>query len=459
MSDDASAAQPQPESGPIQFTLEDPSSFERVAHVTVSDTLLEEEREAAARKLASKAKLPGFRAGKVPAHLIRKQFAGQVEQDALESLIPRAYRELLESQEDLHPIAEPRVENLQMPEGEPIRFDLRIEVRPDVAISTDGLAVERVHVPITDARVDQALEELRERNAAWEPVERGAQLDDALMIDYVPLKEDGSPDEEQRNDSYTLLLGSDSVRPEFNSTLQGLEVGDDTEVDVAYPEDYPKEDLRGQTMRFRVKVKEIKEKRVPDLDDAFAQTHTSFSTLAELREDVEKELNRASERESRKQLRERLVDRLIEGNEVPVPPSLEARYVQSMVADYERMTNRQLDPEQRQKFAEQYAGMARRAAQRTILLDNLRRQQEIEASDEDVAAKIEELAAERDMQPEDFRRAVEGANQMDRLRSDLEEDLIFDWLAERAEITVVEHTEDPEEGDSGDDAASTPSKE
>lgn len=451
----------QPDATPIQFTVDEASAFERVAHVTVSDHLLEEERESAARKLAAKAKLPGFRAGKVPAHLIRKQFAGQVEQEALEALIPRAYRELLESQEDLHPIAEPRVDNLQMPEGEPIQFDLRIEVRPDVEIDVGGLAVEQIHVPITEDRVDQALEELRERNAAWEPVERGAKVDDALMIDYVPVNEDGTPDEEQRNDSYTLLLGSDSVRPEFNSALQGLEVGDDTEVDVTYPDDYPKEDLRGQTLRFRVKVKEVKEKRVPDLDDAFAETHTSFQTLAELREDVEKELNRASEQESQKQVRERMIDKLIEANDIPVPPSLEARYLQSMVADYERMMNRQLEEAQREKFREQYAGTAQRAARRTILLDNLRRQHEIEASDEDVAAKIAELAAERDMEPDDFRRAVEGANQMDRLRSDLEEDLIFDWLAERAEITVVEHTEDDAaaETESDEDAASTPSKE
>ena len=457
-SDAQGAAQPEAEANPIQYDLESADVYKRIAHVTVDVAHLERRRADVARQLAAKANLPGFRKGKVPAKVIRSRFGGQVEQEALESLIPDAYRHVIEHEDDLHPISEPRVENLRLEEGEPLGFDLVMEVRPDVEIQgLDALEVEETRAPITDARVEQALAELAERHAEWVTVERGADQGDAMRISYVPLNEDDSPDEENRNDSYSLELGADGVLPEFNAALVGLEVDDETEVEVSYPEDYPREDLRGQTMRFSVKVLDIREKRIPELSDEFASEKTASGSLEELRASLREELEKAAVAESGRRLDEALVDGLLERNELPVPPSLEARYLQAFAEDYQQMTGQQLQGDQRQEFADSFRERARRAARRTILLDNLRRQQSIEVSEEDLKARIAELAAERDMDPAEYEQAVRSADNMDRLRSDLEERRILDFVRDGAKVTVVE--KEPEGSGDGKDSSESKTEE
>lgn len=440
MSSDAQgAAQPEAAPDPIRYELEEADSYKRIAHVSVDAAHVERRREEIARRLAKEAHIQGFRKGKVPAKVIRTRFGGQVEQEALESLIPDAYRHVIDHEKELHPIAEPRVENLKLEEGEPLGFDLVIEVRPELKIEgVEDVAVDETRVTITDDRVQQSLEELAERNAEWETVERGAKLGDAMRISYVPMNENGSPDEENRNDSYSLELGADGVMPEFNSALQGLEVDDDTDVEVSYPADYPREELQGKTMRFSVKILDIREKQVPELNDAFAAEKTESETLEALRASMKTELEKSSENESRKQVEDAIVDALIERNELPVPPSLEARYLQAFAEDYQQMTGQQLEGEQMRQFGDSFRDRARRSAQRTILLDNLRRQEGLEASDEDVQARIAELAKERDMEVPEFERAVQSADNMDRLRSDVEESKILDFLRDKATITVVE---------------------
>ena len=179
----------------ITFELESPESWKRLAHVQVDPSHMERMRTNVAAKLAKSARLPGFRKGKVPVNLILSNYAGQVEQDALEELIPHAYRAVLDAHDDIRPIAEPRVENFKMDEGEPIKFDLIIEVRPEIELTFDGLAVDKIELIITDERVEQALGELAERAARWVPVEdRGAKDGDAMRISYVPLNEDGEPE-------------------------------------------------------------------------------------------------------------------------------------------------------------------------------------------------------------------------------------------------------------------------
>lgn len=437
----AENAQPAPETGsdapmnPIQFELEQREVFQRVAHVTVDVDHVESIRADVARKLQKQAKMPGFRQGKVPMSVIRKNYADQIEQNALERIIPEAYRAVLEGNDDIHPIADPRVEHLNLDEDQPVRFDLVIEVRPEVELKGyQGLEVERIVPEVTEDRVTQALEELAERNAQWIPVERPAQAGDAMQIDFAPLGEDGQPDESKREENYALELGSDGVLPEFNSALLGLQAGEDTQVEVTYPEDYPRQELAGTTKVFEIEVKDIREKRVPAVDDDLAKSISHFETLDELRAEVRKELESSAKSESDKQLRDSLIEKVRGQNEIPVPPSLEARYLQAMAGDYERLVGREMNDAEKREFPQRYAPSARRMAERTIILDNIRRREGIEVSDEDVESRIAELAGERGVTAEEFRQAVEASQNLDRLRHDLEEEKIFAYLLEHANV-------------------------
>lgn len=440
---------PAPTGGdPIAFTLEQPESWKRVAHVEVEPGHVESLRQAVAERIRKKARLKGFRPGKAPLKLIRSSFASEIEQESIESLIPEAYRAVLAKEEGLHPIADPRVTGFKMDEGEPVRFDLVIEVRPELEVTgLDQLAAEKKVTPIGDEDVDGALRELRERNANWVEVERGAVAGDALLIDYVPLADDGNPLEDERNPGYAMELGTQNVLPEFNSALHGLQPGEDTEFEVNYPADFPNEELAGATMKFRVQLKELKEKQLPELDDDFAKAHTPFDSADELRADVRRDLERQARRHDDRELREALVDQLLDRNAVPVPESLERRYIGAMLQDIEQRGGGEgLDDEQRQKLAEGYRPTARRAVQRMVLMDNLRRQFGVEVGDEDITARVRELAEERDVKPEQMRQALESNRAIERLRDEIEEDRIFAALLEKAKVTEVER-ERPAQGE------------
>ena len=177
----------------ISFDLEEAESWKRIAHVTVDQSLMEEMRDTAAKRLGKKIRLDGFRPGKVPAAKVRQVAAAAVEQDALEALIPTVYQKVLEDSDHLHPVADPKVENLDLPEGEPIRFDLVVEVRPDLEITgLDNIEATRYLPPITDERVDEAIQSMLERQAHWHDREEGGvEEGDAVLMDTIPIDADG----------------------------------------------------------------------------------------------------------------------------------------------------------------------------------------------------------------------------------------------------------------------------
>jgi trigger factor len=438
-----------PADAPIQFELESPDQVRRVAHVRIDPAHVERQRVKSAQQIAREIRLPGFRKGKVPVKVIRSRFAGDVEREAMDALIPEAYRHVIDHSETLEPISEPRLENFSMDEGQPVSFDLIVEVRPELEVQGHkGMRLRKEHYRITDERVDQAFEELRERNAKWETVQRGAKADDAMQISYVPLDAEGLPKEDGRNEGYSLTLGAEGVLPEFNSALEGLEVGEDTEVEVQYPEDYPREDLRGETMRFAVSVKDIREKRLPALDDEFAKQCSPAATLEELRTQVRDELEKSAERESERKLHQDIVEQLIERNDPPVPPSLKRRYLEGMAKDYEQMTRQEMDEAAREEFYRRFDAQADIAAKRTILLDNIRRSEKIEISDEELQGKLAELAEERGMDAAGYERAVRASNNLERLRADLEEEKLFEMICAEATVEVVEKDVEPAEDSS-----------
>ena len=436
------------ETSQVRIDLEEAESFQRVAHVTVENEHMEKLRDRVARKLARKVRMDGFRPGKVPVSVVRKQMPGAVEQEALEELVPEVYKQLLDEHDDLHPIADPRVENFDMSEGQPITFDLAIEVRPDLEITgLEAVEVTRYLPPVTDERVDQALQELADRHATWHELEDGAAEEgDAVLMDMVPLDDEKNPVEDERADDQAILVGGDGNLPEINAALVGMQVGEETDVEVNYPVDFPNEELRGSIRTLRIKVKEIRRKDTPEIDDDFAREHSDKETLAELREDVRERMEKGVRRESDRQVREAIVDRLLAINGLPVPPSLEQRYLDAMLHDAVHRQqggdpddhDHEITDEMREKFAEAYRPVAQRAVRKMILVDNLRRQNDVKATDEELDARLAELAEDQGTSPEQMRSLIERAGNLDRLRGDLEEDKVFDLLEEKATITVKE---------------------
>lgn len=430
----------------ISFDLEEAESWKRIAHVTVEQSYMEEMREAAARRLGKKIRLDGFRPGKIPPAKVRQVAAAAVEQEALENLIPNVYQKVLQDEEGLHPVSDPRVENLDLPDGEPIRFDLVVEVRPDLEITgMEKIEATRYLPPITEERVDEAIQSMLERSAHWHEREDGAvEEGDAVLMDTIPLDAGGNvnPDEPAEEDQ-AVLVGGEGMLPEFTAALVGMNKGEETDIEVNYPVDYANEDLRGSIRKLRIVVREIRFKHLPDLDDEFAKEHSGKDTVAGMREMVREQLTRGTQRESDRQLREQLVDKLLELNEIPVLPSLEERYVQAMVEDFARQQGlEEATEEQKKQLSEAWRPMAQRSVKRMLLVDSLRRGREIKVEEEEFNARLAEMAEQQGTDPDRFRLLLERAGNLDRIRGEMEEDKVFDLIEESAKITVAEEMAD-----------------
>ena len=442
---------------PIRIDLEAAESFQRVAHVSVEPAHIESLRERAARKLAKKVKMAGFRPGKVPPRIVRAQMPAEVEQEAFEALVPEVYRQILQENEDIHPVADPRVENLDVPEEGGVHFDLSIEVRPELEITgLEDIEVTRHLPPITEEQVDKALEAFVERQGHWEDKEDGhAAEGDAVLIDTVPLDAQGQAIDAEAEVDHPVLVGSDGNLPEINAALVGMQAGEETEVEVNYPVDFPIDDLKGTTRTLRLKVKEVRTRVLPELDEAFVREHTQFESVEELRTRTREQLEKRVREESDRHLRDQLIERLLERNEVPVPPSLEARYLQAILTDLAKSQGGEkpleFDEQTKAKLAEAYRPMARRAVQRMVLVDNLRRAHDLKVSDEELKARIAEMAQEQGSSPEQLEGLIRRAGNLERLRSDMEEEKVFALLEEKAKVTVSEEAPaEAGQSDSGD---------
>jgi trigger factor len=278
--------------------------------------------DAAVRALARRTRIPGFRPGKAPRPVLERHLGpGVVLDEAVDHLMQDAYREAL-LKEDILPLSNADVEVVQAEEGKPLIFNATVPIRPDVTL---GDYRNFNFVPeletIDDARVDQVIEELRDQNATLAAVEnRGAQDGDYAVISFVGTK-DGEPFEGGTSERMPLILGQERLIPGFEANLLGLTVGDTTEFDITFPEDYPEPSMAGQVAHFSVELKELREKILPELDDDFLASLGTFESLDALKADVRTRL----EANAIDRARHRFADRIIEyavANATVEPPEV-----------------------------------------------------------------------------------------------------------------------------------------
>src|SRR3954452_17783682 len=269
----------------------------------------------AARSLAREMRLPGFRKGKAPPSLVIQRLGfGPVLEEAIRDSLPEWYeRALLGSA--VSPVGDPSVEIVSTPEaeGEPLGFKFEIGVRPEAKLGEyRGLDVGRAETDVPEDIVDREIERIREGFAKLEPVERPAAAGDALLIDFEGLL-DGKPFEGGAATDYLLELGSGRLIEGFEEKLTGATAGEERKVEVTFPDDYQAEQLAGEDAVFTVKVKEVREKILPELDDDFAADASEFDSMEELRKDIEARLGEAVGQRIEQDFRVAAIDAAVEG--------------------------------------------------------------------------------------------------------------------------------------------------
>ena len=394
--------------------------------------------ERVAKEFARVARVPGFRPGKAPVTLIRRQFAEDIKSEVLQSLVPGQIERAV-TEKKMVPVTQPQIDKVDFAESGPVKFRAIFEVLPEFDLGQyKELEVEIEDLKISDADVGKTLEELRDRAANFVPVEGRAIADG----DYAQLKLKGIPmggGEPIEADSVLCHIGGEETMDAFNSHLRGAASGEHKSFDVTYPEDYPDAKLKGKTYSYNVEILGIKEKKRPELNDEFAKDVSDVQTLADLREKIRENLEAARNQRQTEQTREKILAKLVSLHDFPLPEALVEQQMDSRLERTVRSLAAQgVDP---RAVNVDWVSLRRRQRERAIedvkaelLLDKIATEEKIDATDEDLDKQIAALAERSGESATAVRARLTSQGALDRMKSKLRSDKTLEWLSRNTRV-------------------------
>ena len=386
----------------------------RVPAETVADA-----EDKAARRYATKLRLPGFRPGKAPAAIVRKRFGPAIREEALNTLLNEAYKEVLE-REKIQPAGQPRVEHVHFHEGQPLTFELHVEVRPEIVLArTSGFRVQRNRRPVSDDQVRDQIEHLRDQRATWTPVDEKPLPGDLVSVELATADESGAMPEPKQ---YQVVLGAGQAIPGVEEVIMEATPGQTLERPVKWPDDFPDEAQRGKTKAVRVKLVDVKRKQVPELDDAFAREVGDFDSIDALTRTVREDLDRHADRDADAEVRQRLVDDIISANPFDIPKSWVDQMVEAYIEAY------QVPEEERERFRGEFRAVAERQVRRDLVIETIAEKQNLKATESDIDTRVAEVAEKRNADPGQVYASLQKAGRIRELERSITEDKVFAWL-------------------------------
>ena len=406
----------------IEITTKKSEGVQRLLGVSVPVETVRTAEDQAARKYASRVRLPGFRPGKAPPAMVRKKFGDAIRQEALESLVQEAYKEVVE-REKLKLAGQPHVHDVQFAEGKPLTFDLHLEVRPEIKLArTSGFRVTRALPTITDEQVTEQIENLREQRATWTPVEERPAPQDMVTVELATADENG---EIPAGKEYRLVLGTGQAIPGIEEVIMEALPGQTVERPVRWPDDFPDEEQRGKTKMVRVTLRDVKRKSLPPLDDALARDVGDFDSLEAMLTAVREDLRRHAERTADADVRQKLIDEILGANPFDVPPTWVNQLVKAYAEAY------QVPTDESGRFADEFRAMAERQVRRDMVIDTLSEQENLKATEADIDERIAEVAQKRNQDPGQVYASLQKANRLSEIERSITEERVFAWLLER----------------------------
>ncbi len=372
----------------------------RIISIEVAPERFRDERERVLKGMLKTVAVPGFRKGKVPADIVRQRFSDEIKAKALKSMLPLAYGHAVTA-EKLQPIGEPVFSDIEAPEDKPVTFRVEVEVVPDMSLARyRGIAGEEETIEVSGEEIDSVLGNLQKREAEYIAVDRPAVTGDVVVLDYAPVRLDGTVNEKKRVSDYPVQLGAGQLFPAFEEAVAGTAAGATARVDITYPENYKPERLAGRTVPYEFTVKDVKEPRLNALDDAFAaKIDASFKTITDLRENLAGRLRAEKEKEEHKKRQETAIDLLIEENPFEVPRSMFERFSEELRSDGERRRKAlgmapEEDAEKQKEIEKTIETVARRSIKRYFIIEHITDKEKITIGDEELRAEIERVADE-----------------------------------------------------------------
>ena len=417
--------------------------------------------EAKVRELGRRVRVPGFRPGKAPRRVVENHLGRDyIYYEALQEKLPAWYSEAV-IEADLRPIDRPEIHfDDPLDEEEGFKFSATVAVRPEAELDEyKGIEVPREEARVPEEQVDEHLEQMRGQFATLAAVEdRPVRDGDFVIIDFRGERMVGGPLEGAEAEDYMLEVGRGELLPDFERELVGAKAGERKQFAVTFPMDYAEESLRGESVLFRVHVKEIKERELPPLDDEFAKEASEFETLEELRAAVREQLEAAEERRVEGEFRTRVLDAVAEKAEVEVPEVMVDEKVEEMLESFERSLRAQgVEPPQYYQLAGTSAGEvkdrvrpdATDTVKKELTLDAVASAEGIRADEDEVMHQIGHLAEDSDREPEEIAETMRKNGTYALLEEELSRAKALDFLVENAVAAPMPGEEEPGEASVG----------
>jgi len=393
------------------------------------------------KKVVKTVQIPGFRKGKVPRKIFEKRFGVEsLYQDAVDIVLPEAYMKAVE-ETGISPVDQPEVDIEEIEKGKNLVFTAKVIVKPEVTLGEyKGLEVEEQSVEVTDEDVEQELEAQRQQHAELVVKEEGnVEEGDTVVMDFEGFM-DGEAFEGGKGENHSLEIGSGQFIPGFEEQLVGKETGEESEIEINFPEDYHAEELAGKKATFKVKIHEIKEKELPELDDEFAKdVDEEVETLDELKKKKKEQLEEQKKQDAENQKRETLIEQASNNAEVDIPEAMVNTELEQMIKEFEQRLEMQgMTMEMYYQFSgqdenalkEQMREDAQKRVKTNLTLEAIVNEETIEVSQEDVDAELEKMASMYGTEVEQLKQMLGGNT--DALKEDLKFKKAIDFLIEHS---------------------------
>jgi trigger factor len=391
------------------------------------------------------ARIPGFRAGKVPESVIRRKFADQIRQDVLEQILPAQFRAAIEKQ-GVQPVSQPQVTSLNLADGEPMHFQAAFEVLPVIEIAGyDQVKVDRPNVALVDAEFEAELAHVRESHAVMEPVEEDRPLVDGdfAQIRFTGLVHDAEDSAEAEaakpieGDDATVEIGGPNTVEAFTAALRGAKAGQQMQFEVGYPEDFTEKRLAGKTVAYDVEVKGIRKKVLPELDDEFAKQMGEYETIDVFKEKLREHMANDKRRRLESEAKDKLIGSFVERFQFPVPESLlqqqiDARLDRGLRAlAAQGMTTEQMRNLDFTRLRAAQRDSALNELRGSLILDRIAAVENIEVADEEMEAQLQLLAYQAREPLEVLRKRLTEDGGLTRIREQLRREKTVNQLFDR----------------------------
>jgi trigger factor len=427
----------------MKANVEEISSIKKKVSIEISEDQVNKEVESFYKDLGKKAKIKGFRPGKVPRDILERYFKDYVKAEVIQKLIEETYPQAL-SETDLHPVSPPVIDPGGFEDGKPFQYSAMIEVKPDIQLEEyTGLKIEGKKEEVKDEEVEERLKALQNLHANLKTISeaRPIQTGDYVIVDYEA-RLGGKPLEGGKAIDFTVEVGSGQFIPAFEEKLIGLKPEEEKEIEVSFPEDYGYQKWAGKTISFHVKIKEIKEKILPPLDDEFAKDLGDYASFEELKVKLKGEIEKEKELALERQLKDKVVDQLLEINPFDVPESLVGEQAKAMVSDTklrlaaQGVALKKLGVSE-EKLQEDYKAMAQKQVRTFLILEKIAGAEGIAVTDEEADDRLREMSERMHQKFDVVKRYYEKNGLLPEVKAGIIRDRTLNFLLEKANISYV----------------------